>query len=418
MRADQKKNTGILAPSSLEGVGHFFTVLLLLASIITASNPARALDSAEVLPRGVNSPALRFGNISGISDNYSTGGGLVSLHDAKSIELDQAYMIKQNPAAASLPFGNLSMGTIHIDSQPNIQYTAIVHAWGLTDRWTLGFGLPALHYKNSVSAWHEAGNIAEARQASAGMPAVQAELARLERLDVMGQFGSELRSKGYRLESKDETLWGDLQIVSMYQLLKKGLTSAVHKLILNLPTGKKADPSDLAALDLFGRTSVENQLVGAYQFARGWSLNARGGVTVFLPDRVEKRVPLNDDDVLPDQAGQEAVNRNWNLGGSLAGSLNYDFTSALSAGAGWEMALKGTEKYTGSSSNRSYESLARNTDTQAQLARLGLSYSTVSAYRAKRTAVPLIASLNLADTFAGRNTPRQTVSEFSLTLFY
>lgn len=414
MRADNGKRMKILASPSLEGVGRFFLSFLLL----TVALPALALDSAEVLPRGVNSPALRFGNISGISDNYSTGGGLISLHDSKSIDLDQAYMIKQNPAAASLPFGNLSMGTIHIDSQPNIQYTAIVHAWGISDRWTLGFGLPALHYTNKVSAWHEKGNIGQARAASGGMPAVQAQLAELERLDVMSKFGSELSSKGYRLESKDETLWGDLQIVSMLQLLKKGLATVTHKLIVGLPTGKRADPSDLAALDLFGRTSVENQLVGAYKFARNWSLNARGGLTLFLPDRVEKRVPLNDDDVLPDQAGQEYVSRGWNSGGSVAGSLNYDFTSAFSAGAGWELAMKGTEKYSGSSSNRSYESLARNTDTQAQLARLGLSYSTVGAYKAKRSGIPLIASLDLTDTFAGRNTPRQTTSEFSLTLFY
>lgn len=430
----QRTRITTLAPKSQTGCGHLrlgsINLFILISFIILIGNSSFALDSTDVLPRGVNSPSVRAAKVSGIDANFSNSGSLLSLHDTLSVEVDSRAMVQRAPETQTLinvlnSFGQgrygdqLSLGTLHINSKPEIEYTAIVHAWGLTNRWTLGFGLPAIKYKNTVALSEEGSNIPLFQQAFGGMDAaLDSGLARAASTSLVTEFAGQLSSKGYRpLESKSESLWGDLQIVSLYQVLKSKLAAVTHKLTLTLPTGKKEDPNDLVDLDLFGRGAIENQIVGSYELVKNWSINARLGVQVLLPDQTMKRVPLNEQDILPDQAGLESVNRQMVLGNSAAGSINWDLTKFFNLGMGYEFKNKSTQKYSGNSS-RYYEGLSKNSDTEAHLSRFGMGFSTVKAYQAKKFALPFILGLELSDTFAGKNVPRETRSELSMTLFY
>jgi|GEM_PF-781075 len=424
----------ILASKSQNGFGDLrlgsIHLLILISILMFFGSSSFALDSTDVLPKGVNSPSLRAARVSGIDASFSNSGSLLSLHDTLSVEVDSRAMIQRVPETQTLvnvlnSFGQgrygdqLSLGALHINSKPEIEYTAIIHAWGLSDRWTLGFGLPAIKYKNTVALSQEGSNIPLFQQAFGGMDtALDSGLARAASTSLVSEFSGQLSSKGYRpLESKSESLWGDLQIVSLYQILKSKLAAVTHKLTLTLPTGKKEDPNDLVDLDLFGRGAIENQLVGSYEIVRNWSVNARIGLQVLLPDQAMKRVPLNEQDILPDQAGLESVNRQMVLGNSAAGSINWDLTKFFNLGVGYEFKNKSTQKYSGNS-NRFYEGLSKNSETEAHLSRLGMGFSTVKAYQAKQFALPFILGLELSDTFAGKNVPRETRSELSMTLFY
>lgn len=408
--------------------GRLFTVGIIFFSFFALS--AWGLDSPEILPKGVNSPALRFGQITGIDREFTDRGTIQSLSDGLSVEIDASAIARAEPEALQLisalnafsPYrygDQLSLGVLHIDSKPQINYTALVHAWGLSDRWTLGFGIPALKYRNQISVYETGSNVAAYQaQFSQVSPELSAGLARLASTSVVTSFSQELATKGYApLESKSESLWGDLQIVSLFQFLKTKTTALTHRLTLVLPTGKKDDPNDLADLDLFGRTAIDNSILAQRKLSPSFSIQGRAGLEVFLPDRVDKRVPLNDLDQLPDQQGLETVNRGANWGTSLAGSLTWSMSSFFSTSAGVEMKKRGDEQYSGSS-RRSYTTLSKDTGSEAQVGRLGFNFSTVKAYQQNNFSLPMMAGLELNDTLAGKNTPRESRAEFSLTLFY
>lgn len=402
----------------------------IICSVLLCSNLSWGLDSADVLPRGINSPALRMGQVRGIDLEFTERGSLRSLSDGLSVEADASVIASSNSDGALLvnvlnslgPYrygDQLSLGVLHIDSKPSIDYTAIVHAWGITDRWTLGFGLPALRYKNQISVYETGSNVAAYQaQFSDVSPLLQSGLNQIASISLVQKFSSDLVTKGYKpLESRAESLWGDLQVVSLFQLLKEKSLGLTHKLVLILPTGKKEDPNDLSDLDLYGRPIIENHLIANQKIANDWSLNGRIGAEVLLPDQAKKRVPMNDADFLPDQDGLENVNRLFNVGTSAGGSLNWDMTSFWSTGLGYEFRQRNRQEYTGDL-NRSYSSLSKDTETQAQTARLGFNFSTVNAYQKKTFALPMMAGLEINDTVAGKNIPRETRTEFSLTLFY
>lgn len=407
-------------------MGHWgmeFVVRVALA--LSVSGLAHA-GGTETLPRGIHSPSFRSGVISGLDQTYSSNGRLFRLGDTKSIGFDAATLARVNKEAETLiraldSFGSQNLGrSIHlgnllVEAKPQIQYNAPVLAYGVTDRWTVGVGVPIVRYTNRIKLSSSAANLDFYRSQFAGL---SAELDRALNVDLVAEARKTLAAKGYKaLGDRDQTFVGDVQLVSLYRLRTAPGWSLVHEFALILPTGPRDDADDLMALNAFGRTAIENSLTAGLPIAPSWTLVGSGGLSVPLPDRPQVRVPTDADDTLPDASQKDGVDRV--IGPTLSASVDaeWSFSQRWSLSGGLESQWKAADHY-GSSAKGRTDLLSEDSAGQAQRVRGSISYSTVKSYLAGGSLLPSMASLSVSDTVAGRNVERQLRTELNLMLFF
>jgi hypothetical protein len=391
--------------------------------------PALALDSADVLPAHVNSPAIRMGQITGIGERYTANGSLVTLSDYNSIVFDAKKLASIEPRVQQLvgvlnQFGRqnmgseLTLGTLHLDINPEVNYIAPVHAFGITKKWTVGVGLPVIRYTNNISMYQSGSNLEQIRAQTGGLSSQLDSAFDELNVSLTTQAQKELASKGYRpLDNHNDTFLGDVQIASLYQLYDDKTYAVLAKTMIGLPTGPSDDPDDLADLGTFGFASVEQSALVTYRMRQSLRFSAKAALKYTLPDKIVKRVPTDENDSLPGAESKENVSRSTGILGSIGASTSYFFLRRWSAGAGLDFLAKAADSYSGKGSGR-YDLLANETNSNATRVRLGVSYDTISAYFAKAALIPAVLSYEFSDTIRGFNTERQTIHELTLTLFF
>ncbi len=391
----------------------------------------KAQISTQTIPEGVRSPSVRIGNISQLSQQYNDSGHLNNSVDLRSVEFNAKKLSVLEPKIEALvglfnrmgryDLGSqINKGTLKIDSQPVIQYTAPVMAYGVNNRWTLGAGIPVIHYKNDIQLSKTKSNIAafQAIASGLGVDELSQGLQQLEDIDLISAFHSELKKKGYHdLESQDQTFLGDLQLASLYRLDDYGMIQSQFRLNVILPTGPKYDPDNLAAFNQFGYTYIEPQLISAYPIFERLKVAGLLGVRMYVPDQVTIRVPKNEGDLLPDAEQKETLRRQTGL--KLTQSLQLSYA----VGESWnffgisEWAQKTADRFEGDQQKR-YDLLSRDTDTQTQVLTGGISFSSVDSYQKRKKGIPATVSAQVSDTIAGKNVERQLVQEISATIYF
>ncbi len=402
---------------------------VIFCSLLPAAVEAQI--STQTIPEGVRSPSVRFGNISQLSQQYNDSGHLNNSVDLRSIEFNAKKLTVLEPKIEALvglfnrmgryDLGSqLNKGTLKIDSQPTIQYTAPVMAYGVNDRWTLGAGVPVIHYKNNIQLSKTNSNISafKAIASGLGVDELNQGLQQLEDIDLVSAFHSELKKKGYRdLENQDQTFLGDLQLASLYRLEDYRYIQSQFRLNVILPTGPKYDPDNLAAFNQFGYTYIEPQLISAYPISERLKVAGLLGLRMYVPDQVTVRVPENEGDLLPNADQKETLKRQ--TGFKLTESLQLSYA----VGESWnffgisEWAQKAADRFEGAQQKR-YDLLSRDTDTQTQVLTGGISFSSVESYQKRKKGIPATISAQVSDTIAGKNVERQLVQEISATMFF
>ena len=393
-----------------------------LLAVLCASS-ARGAD-VETLPQGVWSAQVRYGVISGLQDTWGSDGKLYNLGELHSISFDAATLAKVNPRGQALIqalnyFGSqdlgskINLGTLNVSTSPEISYVAPVMAYGINDRWTIGVGLPVIHYLNHMSLSASSSNLAFYRQQFGGMDKALDDALNI---DIVAEAEKVLAAKGYKpLTNRDEQFLGDVEVSVLHKLPELGSWHFLHQLTFVLPTGPKDDPSDLEAVDYFGRAEIENTLVAGYEVLPGLALMPYTGLLVPLPDTVSRRVPLNEDDLLPDANQLEDVNR-WlaptlTVGGTARLTLFTDWALRTGAEASW----KGADRYSGTGR---MDLLEANSDTFLTRVLGGIDFSTIDRYRSGRAKFPTKVSAEVSDTVLGRNFNRELITEISAMLFF
>lgn len=398
---------------------------LVLAIILSFTARTFALTTST-LPQGIYSPAFRYGEINGIDQRYTETGSLVRLTDYKSIDFDAKTLSKFNAQAENListlnRFGafnlgdSFNLGTLEIQSKPEIKYFAPVLAYGFSSKWTLGIGLPVIHYKNEVHLSQSFSNINYYRSQFSGL---SQDLDQALNTNIGEATQQALVSKGYnRLENRDKQFLGDVQLVSVFKLLEDANQVIIHQATLNLPTGPEYNSDDLLALNTFHKTSVENTFGYSRRVGSLFQIVPYTNVKVCLPDQINARVPKNDDDLLPDENAKETVQRFE--GASLEVGLQTiaDVFDVLQFSFDYKLGAKGEDKYSGANGNH-YELLSKNSASRWQKVSAEVVYSTVKSYFKKKSMLPMILSLSLFDTIAGTNIERKSGQELSMTFFF
>lgn len=403
-----------------------FRALLVTFCGLMSSICAQALMSTSTLPEGINSPSFRFGIIDGIGQKYTESGSLMNLGDYKSIVFDAKNLAKFNSDAKRLidalnRFGghalgdSFNLGVLRVDTMPRVQYSAPVFARGITNRWTVGVGVPIISYTNKISLSQEFSNIEYYRQQFSGL---NPELDDALNTDLSKATNETLTGKGYKaLNNRDETFVGDIQVVSMYKLYEKNEKVLTYQAQVNLPTGPKFDPDDLASLNVFGRTNITNSLAYSQYLIGRLSMVPYVSYLINIPDTVTARVPLNEDDTLPDANTKEDVTRTLGNIATVGGNLFYEITDSWMVGGGYDYSTKDADRYTGERGTR-YDLLATNSASTAHRVKAEITYSSVKSYFKKTAVIPLMVSFQVSDTFSGVNIERQTAQEMNLMLFF
>ncbi len=402
---------------------------LVFAMAFAAAAQVFAMDSADVLPKGIYSPSIRIGFISGVGQEYGSDGSLQSLGDVHTMAFDANKLISIQPQVAQLvsalnQFGSqnlgdkINLGYLKFNIQPQINYYAPVLARGITDKWTLAIGVPVIHYQNDVGLESTGSNI-DAIHSQVGYSSAQLNGAfNSLKVNLVTQAQQTLASLGYQpLGHTNHTYMGDVQIASLYQFYKDDNFKLMAKTLLGLPTGPEADPNDLTALDISGQTSLEQQIILNYRVTAPLTLAAKVFYHYNFADRVDKRVPLDSTDTLPAQDQTEKVDRKIGDAAGVGVSATYEFLSRLAVSGGLEAQSKAADRFNGAM-NYDYAMLNSATNSTYQLVKFGLAYSTVTSYFKQQSFMPFIASFEYSDTFAGVNMPRITTNELWLTAFF
>lgn len=387
------------------------------------------MDSADVLPKGIWSPSIRIGYVSGIGQEYGSDGSLATLGDVHTLAFDAAKLVSIQPQVAQLvsalnQFGSqnlgdkINLGYLKFDIQPEINYYAPVFARGMTDRWTVAVGVPVIHYANNVSLESSGSNI-DAIHSQVGYSSAQLNGAfNSLKVNLVTQAQQTLSSLGYKsLGQTNETYMGDVQIASLYQFYKDDRFKVLSKTLIGLPTGPQQDPNDLTSLDISGQTSLEQQIVFNYRVLAPLTLAAKVFYHYNFADRVDKRVPLDGNDTLPAPDQTEKVNRKIGDAGGFGFSATYEVMTKLALSAGMEFQSKDADRFSGSQPY-DYAALESETNTTYELVKMGIAYSTVQSYFQQKSLLPLIASFEYSDTVSGVNMPRVTTTELWLTMFF
>ncbi len=396
---------------------------------------ALAMDSTETLPARVNSPAFRYGMISGVDSKYNTNGSVETLSDINTINFnsDQLKKISSDIETLVLVLNQLSgtqrlgdqlnLGTLRIETEPDLRYMVPIFARGVTEDLSLGVALPIVKYKNKLSLVQSNSNATEICNQIGPTPSpdLRDACAKLKSTRMTDEVRKELANKGYEpIQDRNETLIGDLQLVSFWRFFNQnqaGRHTMVLRNTLTLPTGKTNDPDDLADLGAFGQTAVEALLLHNYLIVPKLRFATKAAYKMTLPDHVDARVPKNEGDFLPGPETKEKVARNLGDTITLGAAATWNFYGDFGLAGGYEYAQKGSDQYSGDKRSR-YELLEKETSSVAHRLRGGLSYDTIGLYQRTKKVPPMKLDFEVINTVAGRNTDRSLTNELSLTLFF
>ena len=380
----------------------------------------------EVLPEGINSPIFKFGTVQGLNQRYTDSGELWRLGDLRAIEFNAPTLAKINPQAQMLinalnRFGNqrlgdaLNLGVLEFNVEPNVSYFAPVYARGITNTWTMALAMPVVTYKNSIRISRSFSNIDFYKSEFGGkFP----ELDQAFNTDLGVETMRSIEQAGYKpLKDKDETFFHDMQLVSMYKFFSDEKLSLLHSAYLTLPTGPEYDPDDIAALNISHQTSLENAATISYKLNSNLSLSSTASYLLHMPRKLVKRVPRNEDDVLPDNSTKENLTMFTGSRASIRNEIAYKFGDKYGIGTGHTYARKDADTYSGAE-NRRYDLLNMNSSNNEQNVFVSLSYDTVKSYFKKQALIPMIVSYDVSDTIAGQNIERKLIQEINLILFF
>lgn len=380
----------------------------------------------DTLPANINSPMIRYGVMSSLEQKYEKDGQLWRLGDLRSIEFDASTLSKISPDAKTLinaldAFGQrhgqlINYGVLKFEINPTIQYFAPVYAYGIRSNWTIAIALPVVTYENEIEIKTVNSNLDSYKAIYYGR--VSEELDRALTLDIRQETIKTIEQRGYKpLQSRRDQYLSDAQVVSIYRILQRPQFDLFYVAQLGLPTGPKYDSDDLAALNIFGQTSLENILATKIKGKYGFNFTPSLGYQYVLPDNITARIPLDEEDSLPDSSQKEDVERRVSGKWTFKSELQLEATDSLSFATSYSQAQKGNDEYSGNKGSR-YDLLGVNTYSREEKYSIGGTYNTIKSYFKKKALFPFILSYEFSDIFKGENINRRTIHEFSFIMFF
>lgn len=388
-----------------------------------------SLESAAVMPKGVRNFRVS-GFSTHVTDKYEANGAIVPLAHSfnKPVTWNELIDSRRDENVRGFLRGGLksqgivldeSIGESHGLVNARVTSTVPVFAYGLTDRITLGVGIPIVYSRTHVATgW----SISSKGQAQLDQLKLNGNGALIESYaqDLYNVVDAKIASYGYKpLNGEEHTDIGDLTLALKVLAYKEGrLAFAVSPKVV-IPTGREPDVDkvvDLAPGGGIWQTGV----TGVVEFEATNKLSFVGSTGYTYQWTAEKaaRVPKSDSESISPDVDW---NVNKKLGDimSVTAGTKYRFTELLTGAIGYTLAYKDEDKYSGSRySSHRYRYLEEDTWQNMQSLLGSVSFSTIPLYRAGKFPVPGDVSFALSSVIEGRNVTKSTLAVFELAAYF
>lgn len=396
-------------------------------------------EDARVLPEGRSRLSYSRAETGGINQTFDRYGNAVSLTAQYNFKLDaktlsifspdfnsaistlNATGLHYDAAQASTPNHGVTTdptkpllgdaiykGFLGVDAEAKRTQSTIQYQYGVTDRLSVGFGVPIIATKVRVNyGIDEAKKSVQDVSAAVAGYANTAQLSALaDGLDYLNKVGTEdlqniLTSRGYaRFQDYDGTGIGDVVIGGRYNYLKTRGDEWINSVQLSFtaPTGSTRPPADLTQVDNgqgcwdAGVAHITNWTPPKF-LAGNLLLSSGQHFTHRLPGQRLMRVRNSPSDAIPDASTEETLR--MKLGDKFWTNLGakYYFSKTVNVESSYEWYWKSPDHYQGKR-NKDYGYLTDDTALYLETWNLSLNISTINAFLEKRFLLPLDLSFS------------------------
>ena len=416
------------------------------AALLIHSAPAIAglgaptgVSSSSVLPAGVGSPRFitAFGSYTQDLDDHGNVEGVG--HDLNKTIRWKDVLLVQKTEEDKTTLRNVIQGKGfgELDSpgfstgEVNVAAIGFVptFAYGVTERFTLGFALPIVTVDVSTAT-----GFVKNQDAQTVIDQICASSTPVRCNEIKNQFATAVdqMTEYYKFDPvrpQHTTKVGDARVIGKYSLWRQSNQSIGISGDLTIPTGTPPNADKLidvstgdgdwgvgATLAYDAKRILDDYAVSP--LLRDIGFGVYGGYTAKLPDKIVKRIP-EDGQLLPHD--KEEVSRDLGDRIALGTGLNYELpTTGLAFSAGYHFQYLTQTHYSGSLYSPDRYRQLEGKDPLAVLNSLSFSagFSTVGFYRKKVFPVPMEANLSYGKVLAGRNIADADRISGELVLFF
>jgi hypothetical protein len=395
------------------------TVVLFLGILFLIPLNISYADNAEVLPKGVSMVSLDGTFYLPIDEQYGPDGDVESAAVDFNGPLDSSVfpdlsLIEQ---AFGMPPGSASIGDSVVSFEYDVTLVDLSFQYGVTDKLSAGIRIPYLNVKNNVDATLDTSNATVGKNPF--VPGGVAPLPIPGTEPFTTDDAQNLIVDGYGfdpLETWSDSGIGDIEAGGRYQYFSNSNWRLAFTGGVRFPTGEVNNPDNLVDRGFGdGAWALLFRLNNDYTGIEKLVLNASFRYDLYLPDSETLRVPENVDE--PITANKEEVDRDLGDVFQFEFSGTYQFIEAWSLSLLYKYAFSLQDKVSGDQ-GFNYESLEDETDWKEHVGIVGLSYSTIPLFQAKKFPIPLVCSLSYRNRFAGENVLKSQYISLGLTAYF
>jgi hypothetical protein len=390
------------------------------------------LETTVTLPQGVYSPKLAFGVYTGLNERFNSSGLIEGVGNQYKINLTGKSLSRLDPKMKTLvdslnaipgkqKVGDSFSAPLTFSASPTVSYFVPQLAYGITPRLSVGFGIPIIHFQNTVQVTSQDNTAAVVRFSHGLSPEGDKDLSKLTAAaaNVQGALNGILASRGYKpLQNEDYTAPGDLQISAIYRYFESANWHLAIRPYLQVPTGRQDDPDDLADIPTGGQPAIGLYSIHELYLFKHFSFISSVGYQLNIQDSVTVRVPIDSDDVLPDLSREETVSRRTGNTVFLEGGFSWRPVTSLEIRAVYDYSEKDADWYQGDHPDWNYGLLTTDTDVQVHSVKGLIEYSTVNNYLLKTFAVPFMVGYIYGNTIYAVNAPNELSHQLYLRMFF
>jgi hypothetical protein len=380
-------------------------------------------DTAAVLPKGVTMIQLEGRYYPTIDERYDPDGDTedVAADFNTSLNSEVFPALSLLEAGFGLPAGSATLGDTDVSFDYGFTKTTFAIQRGITDKLTVGVIIPYWWVENDVDASVDASNATIGFNplfgtpgdpfgsplipiALGGTPLEDEDVQQLlgNGVDVNGDGTIDIPGSGFkRFETWDDHGIGDIDAGLKYQYLKNDDWRLAILGALRIPTGWEDDEDNLQDYGISDEAyALRFRTINDYTGIKNLVLSLALGYDLVFSDDRTMRVTVSAND--PVSAVKDDVDRDIGDTFEIEASGTYTWRPGLSTTLTYKFGTKGKDEVEGSDGER-IKGLEDETDSEEHVAIVGITYSTVQRYLDKEFPVPLMASLNYRNRFAGKN---------------
>jgi hypothetical protein len=386
-------------------------------------------DSAAVLPKGVRN--MRLGGFTTqVTDKFDGYGSVVPTANSfnKSVSYDKLISSRPDRAEQAQLRGGLTAEGVNLSDtageaqglvNARITTTVPVLAYGLTDKITLGLGIPIMYSSTHVDTGWAASNGFNSTMARLQTVGFETRIQGLKN-DLYNVVATQIAAYGYKpMADEQHTDIGDATLGAKMQIVTSPKVDVAVSMKAVLPTGRTPDVDkvvDIAPGD--GHVSTGVGIVADYKLSSKFVLTPSASYLYqFAADHTVRIPRTSDESISPDKDYNTNVKKGDIMGAALNG--RYNFVETMTVGLGYSFQYKNPDVYQGSTYDlQRYTYLAQDTFQYMHSVLVSFTASTIPLFKKHQFAVPLDATVAFAHVLDGRNVGALDVAILDIAAYF